>query len=256
MLHQRHLTHSNVNARHLFAAVECLGSAVTKKAIHMATKHMAGTDKGLKHIDSHTHTRHKKKEVFVCRHQRRWSIFRVFMWRSSGRACVSHKTMGAMVGADAIMRRASSFSISWSSATRRWHRPITSSLRRVGLPIGRRPNPSHASPVPTYRPSPSPHHRSSFPPPCAGPAPFSNLFSPPPPPFPPSFLLRQTLPPIPKVARSWSRGRLQLSSLGCLSSRVSSARRSIPLPFFYLFLFFSGNCFHLLSFNQNFVTDS
>ena len=215
---------------------------------------MAGTDKGLKHIDTHTHTRYKKKEVFVCRHQRRWSIFRVIMWRSSGRACVSHKTMGAMVGADAIMRRASSFSISWSSATRRWHRPITSSLRRVGLPIGWRPNPSHASPVPTYRPSPS---TAALPPlyvprPILAWSPFSPLFSSPP--LYPSFFLSGRT-----YFRShpdWSRGRLKLSSLGCLSSRVSSARRSIPLPFFYLFLFFSGNCFHSQSFNQNFVTDS
>lgn len=44
------------------------------------------------------------------------SIPVVFMWRSSsGRAtCL---TRGAMVGADAIMRRASSFSISWSGAS-------------------------------------------------------------------------------------------------------------------------------------------
>jgi hypothetical protein len=193
---------------------------------------MAATDKG-----ALSDGRGKKKKKCLCADINGDEVYSSCVYVAQQQWPCVCVTRGAMVGADAIMRRASSFSISWSGASvASTYHIITCSCRAADW--------STAKPLPCQSRAHLPsvtfhhHHRSSFPPPCAGPAPFSNLFSPPPPPFPPSFLLRQTLPPIPKVARSWSRGRLQLSSLGCLSSRVSSARRSIPLPFFGFLLFF------------------
>lgn len=48
----------------------------------------------------------------------------------------------------------------------------------------------------------------------------------------------------------WSRGRPKLSSLGCRSSRVSSARRSIPLPGCFVLFRSAFNCFPLIPFKQ------
>lgn len=65
-----HLTHSNVNARHLFAAVECLEERRRRRRYTHGHGTHGRNGQRRKSIIQHTQTK-KKKEVFVCRHQRR-----------------------------------------------------------------------------------------------------------------------------------------------------------------------------------------